>query len=63
MKVDVTLSDDVKRAVRYLGLAPEQVDEALVMACEKRLAIYVSNAKLRHASQQNMESISPEPLT
>jgi len=63
MNVEITLTDDIKRAARYLGLSKSEIEKEINRQCSDFFENLVSRAKRKYLKTKTMEDIDPEPLT
>ena len=63
MEVARTLTDDHKRAIRYLGYSQEDVITGMNRQCTDFLENLVKQAKQKCAQEKTMKEIDPSPLS
>lgn len=62
MTIGVQLSDEEKRALRYLGYSQDQLRNKMVQSFRKIMDNLVQEAKEKYADTKTMSEIDPAPL-
>jgi len=63
MDIHLELTDDIKRAIRYLGYTKEDIHRELLFRCQDYFESLVARAKRMYAEKKTMLDIDPEPLS
>jgi len=63
MDFTVTLTEDVKRAMRYLGYSEKDIKAEIERQCSDIFENLIKRAKRKWVEKREMKNIFPEPLT
>ncbi len=62
MNLTIPLTDDDKRAIRYLNKSPAQVQTEMLRQCTDVLKNYIHQAKIKWIETKKMVDIDPDPI-
>lgn len=62
MNITIDLTDEMKRAIRYLGLVERDIRKEVNTQCSDYFENLIRRAKQKYLSAKTMEEIDPKPL-
>ncbi len=62
MQITINLTNQEKKALRFLGKTNQELRNELVGLCARRLDGFVVEAKSKWVAQKNMDDIDPNPI-
>jgi len=63
VNIYIELTDDMKRAARYLGYTKEDIEAEINRQCSDFFENLIAQAKRKYVENKTMLDIDPEPLS
>jgi len=63
MDITINLTDDMKRAARYLGYTKKDIETEINRQCSDFFNRLIAQAKRKYVETKTMLDIDPEPLS